>query len=458
VRDESSVPIAAGLARQVIDPAYDHLATTVIERAKAAVLDQLGCQLIGSTLPWNQAAYLTVRELGGHPNSTVVNYGDAVPAQHAAYVNAVFGQGAELDDYGPGIGAHSGSTVVPVALAVAESECRSGLDFLTSVVIGYDIAARLGVPIHRELHRRGYHSHAVLSTFSTAATAGRLMKLHEDQLVNALAIAGSHAAGTMEYDQSGGEVKRVHSGIAVNAGISSAALARHGLTGPATIFEGERGIFRVLAGIEAPADGLPEVAPGFGVQRASFKLYPTTATQQSPIAVLGALLDDSSTGPDDVSSIDVYLDRLLVKHIGSSAVPHEVIRAQFSLPYSLAIRALYKSNELALYMDPELWSSPRVRALVERIQLHPNSDSVPGKYSCEVRVTLLDGTVLTGRSAQAKGHYLDPLSLVEVQDKFRTLARRVLTSLAADEVIDRVGALDQAPGVADLARLLVRAA
>ena len=63
-----------------------------------------------------------------------------------------------------------------------------------------------------------------------------------------LAIAGSHAGGTMEYDQSGGEVKRMHNGMACCGGLRSAMLAQMGLTGPPTIFEGERGILKVIPG------------------------------------------------------------------------------------------------------------------------------------------------------------------------------------------------------------------
>ena len=66
-------------------------------------------------------------------------------------------------------------------------------------------------------------------------------------MLHAFGIAGSHSAGTMEYDQTGGEIKRVHAGIAARGGIQAAMLARLGLTGPPTIIEGKRGFCRVFA-------------------------------------------------------------------------------------------------------------------------------------------------------------------------------------------------------------------
>ena len=71
--------------------------------------------------------------------------------------------------------------------------------------------------------------------------AARLLGLNREQMLHAFGIAGSHSAGTMEYDQTGGEIKRVHAGIAARGGIQAAMLARLGLTGPPTIIEGKRG-------------------------------------------------------------------------------------------------------------------------------------------------------------------------------------------------------------------------
>ncbi len=115
-------------------------------------------------------------------------------------------------------------------------------------------------------------------------------------MTHALAIAGSHAGGTMEYDQSGGEVKRLHNGMACCGGLRSALLAQIGLTGPPTIFEGERGILRVLSGgcnVDPSSKIFTSGKKILRCYHAAMKRFPVNASQHSPIE----LLDQSS--PDE---------------------------------------------------------------------------------------------------------------------------------------------------------------
>ena len=248
-----------------------------------AVLDQLGCQLLGSTLEWNKVPYRFIRDLEGKAESTIVHYGTKALAHDAAYVNGTFGQGAELDDYGAGIGAHSGAICVPVALALGEKDHIKRQRVLDGIVIGYEVAWGLGQLMHVGIGHRGFHPQSIIGTFIATAVAGRLLRLNPKELCNAFGIAGSHASGTMEYDQSGGEVKRLHTGIAVRTGIQSAMLAKYGLTGPATIFEGHRGVLRLFAGQENPEGMILHLGQGVGIMHNCMKQYPTNASQQAPI-------------------------------------------------------------------------------------------------------------------------------------------------------------------------------
>jgi len=79
---------------------YEDIPPEAIEKAKDCILDQVGVELIGSTLEWNKIAYRYVTDMGGRAESTIVNYGAKAPVLDAAFVNATFGQGCELDDVG----------------------------------------------------------------------------------------------------------------------------------------------------------------------------------------------------------------------------------------------------------------------------------------------------------------------------------------------------------------------
>jgi len=110
------------LAVHAFNVRYEDMPREVIEKAKDCLLDQIGVELIGSTLDWNTIAYRYVVEMGGRAENTIVNYGTRAPALDVAFVNATFGQGCELDDVGFGAGGHLSAATVPVALALSEKE------------------------------------------------------------------------------------------------------------------------------------------------------------------------------------------------------------------------------------------------------------------------------------------------------------------------------------------------
>ena len=124
------------------------------------------------------------------------------------------------------------------------------------------------------------------------ATAARLLRLNDGQMLHAFGIAGMHSSGTMEYDQTGGEVKRVIAGVAARSGIQSAMLAQLGLTGPPTIIEGKRGFLKVFADQVEPDEITRDLGSDFKIMRIWFKLYPCVATVQGVIYTLTKLIEE----------------------------------------------------------------------------------------------------------------------------------------------------------------------
>src|SRR5262249_37194062 len=157
------------------------------------ILDQIGVEMIGSTLEWNNIAYRYVLGMGGRAESTIVNYGTKAPALDTAFVNATFGQGCELDDVGFGSGGHPSAATVPVALALCETRPVSGKEIIASVVAGWDVMYRMLFAVRPSANRRGFHSHGIAGPFGAVVAAARLLRLSAEETVNAFGIACSHA-------------------------------------------------------------------------------------------------------------------------------------------------------------------------------------------------------------------------------------------------------------------------
>jgi 2-methylcitrate dehydratase PrpD len=450
--------VAQKIARFICDLEYRQIPDQAIHRCKELLLDQLGCQLIGSTMPWNQPVYRFVKEHKPGGPARIVMYGDRAPLDDAVLVNGTFAQGCELDDYYDQGGGHPGAASVPVILALAQQSRVSGRELITAMVAGYEVGWRVGRALLPELMRRGYHAQSVVGVFIAAAAAAKILRLAPGQAAHALAIAGSHASGTMEYDQSGGEVKRLHNGMACCAGLRSALLAQSGLTGPPTIFEGERGILKVMSGarnVEPLVKGLHAGSEDLALYHSALKRFPVNASQHAPIELLENLIRQYQFEPKQVAKIEVGVNEGILLHSGSIYQPKEVIEAQFSLRFSLALRLTQGNNDLKHYLDPAMWSNAAMLDIGRKIELAADPTSIGDRrFACQMKIILTDGRAISSSLAAPKGGFKNPLTSDEVREKFFSLGANALARPQLDEIVKRVTVIDAPDDIAPLADLM----
>jgi 2-methylcitrate dehydratase PrpD len=435
-----------------------HIPVDAVARCRDLLLDQLGCQLIGASMEWNQPVYRFVKETKSGGPARIIKYGDRVPLDDAVLVNGTFAQGCELDDYYDQGGGHPGAASVPVILALAQKQRVSGPELITAMVGAYEVGWRVGRALLPELMRRGYHAQSTVGVFIAAAAAGKILRLNPVQMTHALAIAGSHASGTMEYDQSGGEVKRLHNGMACCGGLRSALLAQLGLTGPPTIFEGERGILKVMSGGCNVEPIVKDLQPGNGslaLYHAATKRFPVNASQHSPIELLDNLVRTNNIQPIQVAKIEVGVNEGVLLHGGTIYQPEEVIEAQFSLRFSLALRLLQGNNDLRHYLDPAMWSDSAMLEVGKKIELFADPTAVgQRRFACQMKIQLTDGREIAGSLAAPRGNYNNPLSADEMREKFFRLGANALPRERLDEIVKRVDAIETQDDIAPLVELL----
>ncbi|MGE5820178.1 MAG: MmgE/PrpD family protein [Deltaproteobacteria bacterium] len=449
--------ITENLAAHTAKVRYEDIPPEAIEKAKDCILDQVGVELIGSTLEWNKIAYRYVCDMGGRGESTIVNYGTKAPALDAAFVNATFGQGCELDDVGFAAGGHLSAATVPVALALCEKQRTTGKDFLAAVVVGCDVMYRLLAAVRPSSGKRGFHSHGIGAPFGAMTTAARLLRLNDGQILHAFGIAGMHSSGTMEYDQTGGEVKRVIAGIAARGGIQAAVLAQLGLTGPPTIIEGKRGFLRVFADQVEPEEITRNLGKDFKIMRVWFKIYPCVATVQGVIYTLTKMIEAHHFGADDIDEIRVGISETSLSHGGAIYEPHDTASAQFSLPFSLAIRLLKNDNDLSFYMDPKLWTDPKVLALAKKVKSYADPNAKRDQnYNTTMEVKLTNGKTHKAFEAYPPGSPLNMVSRDVLRTKFRKMACAVLAEDRIEKLIEAVDRLETYDDAAKLVPLLVK--
>ena len=444
------------LAGFLVEIKYSDLPSAVVEKAKGLILDQLGCELAFANLPWNRQVYQYVLgRKGGKKESTLTYYGLKTGVEDAAFANATFGHGFEMDDTEMNSITHPGSIVIPAALAAGEMKRSTGREFLLAVVTGYEAMLRAGTAA-RTMIFRAFHGTGVNGPFGSAAATAKILGFDKDLMVNALGIAGSDASGIGEYTVSGGSVKRLHAGFASQAGVRAALLARAGMTGPSTVLEGKHGFCQAYANeyfIEEITAGLGKE---FRILRTGNKPYCCCAAQHATIDATTAINKKYSVRPQDVAEVIVQLVARDVKSNGNIIEPQDITSAQFSGRFGVALRLIKGSNGFGDYTEKNI-RDPELLNLAKKVRFVVDNDLekiAVGGAPAIVSIKLNNGTLLEQRVDYAKGTIQNPMTPEELEAKFRGLASTALPEKQVEKIISLLKQLDQLDDITRLARLL----
>jgi 2-methylcitrate dehydratase PrpD len=446
--------ITRELAAFVVEANAEQVTDSDHEALHCHLLDAVGAMAIGAGTPWARAVLDYGVAESPVARSSVLATRRRLRPEWAALANATAAHGMEIDDYALPALAHPGCVVVPAALAVAEDRRASGAEFLEALAVAFEVVLRLASATTPSLtSHRGFHVTSALGVFGAVAAAGRLLHLDHDQMHHALGLAASHAGGTVEFSRSGGDVKRLHAGMAAAGGIRSAALAGRGLTGPAAPLEGDRGF--LFAFVER---SLPElVTAGLGtvwhLSQLAIKPYAVCAGLQAPLAAVDDLVA-AGLSAGDVARIEVGLDAATAVHVGAvGPAPANLTAAQLSAHHAVAMRLVCGGNFPSHYEGLSAWdaTSP-VRRLAERVTVVVDEEAerlFPRRLVSGVRVSCADGRVVSAR-AEAPGSPGRPFGRADVADKFGALLTPLIGAAA---VAAATAAVDDVESVSSITSL-----
>ena len=128
---------------------FAKLPAEVVERAKRVIADEIGCMVLGSTMPPGERVRAFAAATGGAPVSTVIGGGLRTSPGYAALANGTSSHSDELD--GVHISQnHPAGTSLAAALAVVESLSLGGQDLINAVVLSFDVGCRILMAIDRK--------------------------------------------------------------------------------------------------------------------------------------------------------------------------------------------------------------------------------------------------------------------------------------------------------------------
>lgn len=239
---EGAPPLARQFGRWIAGLRYADLPVAVVDRAKGVTLHGLASALIGSRMESSKGALalMLAEEEGVKRGATVWVDGARLTASGAAFVNSEMAYaGGKWDTFR--MLTHPGTSILPAALAAAESSGATGEEFITAIAAGYEVSNRLSAEFIPTVMARGFHAGPVFGIFGAAAAAAKIMRLTEDEITAAIGLCVNLAGSNLES-------RGLREGVAVRNGLLAVSLARQGARGNETALEGPAGFYHAFAG------------------------------------------------------------------------------------------------------------------------------------------------------------------------------------------------------------------
>jgi 2-methylcitrate dehydratase PrpD len=344
---------------------------------RARLLDTIGLiaaaadhPVVESLTDWAQA--------NAGSGATILPTAARATAAVAALVNGSLAHARDFDDTFPDTVVHPGSTVIAAALAAAEANDASFAELSTAIVVGYEVAARLGAPAGRGFHARGFHATGIVGPIAAAATAGRLVGCDAGAMADAFALATSMSSGLLAFLADGGWSKWLHTGWSAHGGVIAAELAQRGFRGPRQAFDHRYGLYGAFLGV--PDVNLDLITAGLGQtgfaqtwrgDGARAKQYPCAHVIEPYIDAALALRAQVRVRPDAVQSIRCVLAPwalpIVAEPRATKIAPRNDLEAIASLPFMVAAALLDGRVDLAT-LRPETLTRLDILALAARIE------------------------------------------------------------------------------------------
>jgi 2-methylcitrate dehydratase PrpD len=436
-----SIPATDILAEFVSEHAYSDLPDTVVHKAKLWFLDAIGCGLGGSQSQLAKTAVEALSQISTG-NAKVVGQSVDVSIGTAAFLNAMSINALDYDDSSSG--GHVSSTLVGTLLAMLCQNNYDGKSFLLSYILGYEVSVRITNAIAPSPARFAeVWGLGTQQTFGAVTAAAKINQLSKGQVRNAFGIAGASAPvpSAQKWNWDNRPLTWMKDAVAYPAqiGITAATLAASGFIGCRDILDGSMGFWRMASSdqcdFDLMIDGLGEK---YLFMDNSIKTYSCCWFIHPTLDALGSLVKRHNLVHQDIAQIDVWSLTDLYEMF-NFIEPGEMVDAQFSLPYCVAL-SLLEVQTGPEWFNRKLFNNEDVLSIGSRVKIHPDSEcdrifhEESRRISARVAITTVNGNRYEESAPAPRGTPLVPISDDEIIEKYLKMAIPVLGNEKADKL------------------------
>ena len=456
------------LGQFVEKTSFNDIPKETIEAQKKSVLDNIGNILGASGIGEGcKAAVKTAEQLsaGGEGEATVIGFNEKLPVAWAAFANASMSHSLDFGDSysGKGVALHPNASTFPAALSVAEKLDVDGKTFLTALVLGSEMACRVGMANRHKMDSDGFYPPVIVTSYGATTSVAKLLGLDAKQFCNAISFNLCQATCSSELiNNKETDVRSIRESFAAKSAVVSGYMAKNGLKGFEQPLEGKYGFFHAYSRGEAiPEKMLEDLGTVYHAGEIVFKPWPSCLGTHTAIDASIELATKYDIRPEEVERVHLKVSQgnvVLVEPPEVKKAPESGIIAKFSDFYASAIGITNRSCSLKDYSE-EAFHDQKLRELMSKYtyEIMDEWDRNSGKG------LWTDVTIYTKRGEFHElkevpyGAASRPMPYSEICNKMRNNASVALnppTSARLDQIQDTIEHLDELDSIRDLTKLL----
>jgi 2-methylcitrate dehydratase PrpD len=437
------------LASWVVKSHINDIPDDVRREALRAILNYTGCALGGSPDPAVNIAMQAFAPFFGPATASILGRRERVDPLHAALMNGIGSHVYDYDDTTPKNYIHPSSPVASALFAYASANKVSGSDFVHAFILGFEAESRIGNSVYPAHYDVGWHITGTAGVFGAAVAIGKLIGLSEQQMIWAIGLAATQAAGLREMF--GSMAKSLHPGRAAQNGYASALLAQAGFTSGIHGLEGPRG----FAAVQAAKYDLSKITAGLGIDfdlRANtYKPFPCGIVNHPTIDGAIQIHDEFAPASESIRAVRLRVAPLVMDLCNQRNITRG-LQGKFSVYHGAAIGLVRGRAGIREYSD-EAVNDPAIKRVRESATAV--GDPSITEDQARIEVDLVTGETIDRFVEKSLGNIHRPMTNQQLEEKFRDQAVLALPAPQVERVIELCWRIDRLRDVSELVQQAV---
>lgn len=437
---------------------YSDLPDEAVEQTKMYILDYYASCFAGNMVNgvFNRAVREVLSEMGGKKEATALFQEEKLPAANAAFMNAVYAHGADMDDGNRKAMGHVAAHVMSAVFAAAEKLGNvTWADVFTAINVGYEIYNRVAAAAQPGLVHRGFHSTGTAGAIACGAACAKLMGMDSEGIYNTMSLCAVQASGLIIIAESGQSCKPVNPANAAKTGIISAQIISKGVKAPVFPLESQKGWFHAMTDETDESMITENLGKVFTICESYLKPYPscrhTHCGIEAALKIRERILNGKRTGnaaadasrdgimSSDIEKISVYIYSNAIRIAGQILVPDTPEDGKFSVHYSLA--AALKEGHFNLQDLETEKITDEIRNIIAKTELIPDEtmeDKKAGIRGARVVIRMTDGTEYEEPVLIPKGDAANPFSWEDMEQKMYACMKDYYSKDEVRKIADKI--------------------